>query len=223
MALKIESLKSIPFFSGLSPAELESTGQLMFEKRVERGEVVLFESEPAEALFFVAFGAVKLFKTSSDGKEQILGIVRPGESFNSVPMFDEHPNPASAQAMGPVLLYGIKRDELKVILRNHPQLAPRIIQALAEEVRRLTTLVEDLSFKPVISRVAKILLENARDSGNPGPQLTQQEMAALAGTVREVVGRTLKILKDEGAIRLERHRIVIADKEALKEMAEAPY
>ncbi|MFC2022249.1 Crp/Fnr family transcriptional regulator, partial [Chloroflexota bacterium] len=154
-------------------------------------------------------------------KEQILSIVRPGESFNDVPVFDDGLNPASAQAMGPVVLHGIRKDELKAILQDYPQVALNIIRVLAEQVRQLVSLVEDLSFRHVIGRVAKILLEHVGDGTGPRPRLTQQEMAAMAGTAREVVARSLKALEEEGTIRLERHRIVIADKEALKQMVEA--
>ena len=221
MAVQIEFLKSIPYFSGLSPAELESISQFIFEKTAERGQVIVLEGESAEALFFVVSGAVKVFKTSAEGKEQILNIVRPGESFNDVPIFDDAPNPTSAQAMGPVILYGLKKSELKATLRHHPQVALNIIKVLAEQVRRLMSLVEDLSFRHVIGRVAKILLGHAGDGTAPGPRLTQQEIAAMAGTVREVVARSLKALEEEGTIRLERHRIVITDKEALQEMVAA--
>jgi CRP/FNR family transcriptional regulator len=79
--------------------------------------------------------------------------------------------------------------------------------------------VEDLSFRPVIRRVAKILLEYAGDGSGPVQRLTQQEMAALAGTAREVVARSLKALASKGNIRMDRHRIVITDREALKDIA----
>ncbi len=223
MAIQVEFLKTVPYFSGLSPDEFDSLKGLLIEKTAERGEVVLFEDEPAEALFFVISGAVKLFKTSAEGKEQILSIVRPGESFNDVPLFDGGPNLTSAQAMTPVVLYGIRKGELDAILKKHPQIALNIIKVLAERVRQMVSLVEDLSFKHVISRVAKILIDQAGDGTGPGPRLTHQEMAAMAGTAREVVARSLKVLEEEGAIRLERHRIVITDKEALKSMAGASY
>ena len=219
MTIEVEFLKSVPYFSGLSPAELESVRQLVFEKTVERGELILFEDEPTETLYFVVSGAVKIFKTSAGGKEQILNIARPGESFNDVPIFDDGPNPASVQAMGPATLYGISKNSLKATLKEHRQVALNIIKVLAERVRQLVTLVEDLSFKHVISRVAKILLEHVSDGTGPGSRLTQQEMAAMAGTAREVVARSLKSLEEDGAIRLERHRIIIADREALQEMA----
>jgi CRP/FNR family transcriptional regulator len=89
-------------------------------------------------------------------------------------------------------------------------------------VRHLVSLVEDLSFRHVIGRVAKILLEHAGDGTGREPRLTQQEMAAMAGTAREVVGRSLKALEEAGAISLDHHRIIIRDKEALQEIMEAP-
>jgi CRP/FNR family transcriptional regulator len=82
--------------------------------------------------------------------------------------------------------------------------------------------VEDLSFKHVIGRIAKILLKYAGDGTGTGQRLTQQDMAAMAGTVREIVGRSLKALENEGAIRLDHHRIVIINKEILEKIMESP-
>jgi CRP/FNR family transcriptional regulator len=220
MAIQVELIKAIPYFSGLSPAELDSLKGLIFETTAERGEFILLESEPADALYFVVSGVMKVFKTSADGREQILQIVRPGESFNDAPVFDGGPNPASAQAMGPVVLYRIKNSDMGVILRTHPQVALNVIHVLSQKLRHLVSLVEDLSFKHVTARLAKILLEYAGDGvGSAKPRLTQQEMAAMAGTAREMIGRSLKELEDEKIIRLEHHRIVVTDKEALKKWA----
>jgi CRP/FNR family transcriptional regulator len=223
MAIHLEFLKGILYFSGLGSAELESIGKLVFEKTADRAEMVLLEGEPAENLYFVASGAVKVFKTSAEGKEQILNIVRPGESFNDVPVFDSGPNPSSARAMGPVLLYEIKKQDMEGIIRDYPQIALNVIKVLARRVRQLLSLVEDLSFKHVISRVAKILFEHIGGEMSGRPRLTQQEMAAMAGTAREVVGRSLKALEEEGAIKLDRHRIIITDKEILQKIMEVPY
>ena len=223
MAVQIEFLKSVTYFSGLSPAEVESLGRFVFEKTAEKKEMLLFEGEPAEELYFVVSGVVKVFKTSADGKEQILQLIRPGESFNDAPVFSGGRNLVSAEAMSPVVLYGIKTRNLKVILQEHPQIAQNVIQALSERVRHLVSLVEDLSFRHVTGRVAKILLEHAGDGAGQSQRLTQQEMAAMAGTAREMVGRSLKALEDGGTIRLDRHRIVITDKKALSEMAGITY
>ena len=223
MAVDTEFLQSIPYFSGLGPTELDSIRRFIFEKTAERGDIILLEGEPSEALYFVGSGVVKVFKTSAEGKDQILNLIRPGESFNDVPVFDGKPNPASAEAMGPVVLYGTNKSDLEAILRDHPRVALNVNKVLASRVRDLVSLVEDLSFRHVTGRVAKILLEHAGNGKDPKPRLTQQEMAAMAGTVREVVGRSLKALEEEGAIRLDRHRIVITDKQALRDMVEAYY
>jgi CRP-like cAMP-binding protein len=220
MAVQLKFLKSILYFSDLGLAELESIRRLVFEKTADRAEMVLLEGESAANLYFVVSGVVKVFKTSAEGKEQILSIVRPVESFNDVPIFDGGPNPVSARAMGPVLLYGIKKNDIEAILRDHPQVALNVIKVLARRVRHLVSLVEDLSFKHVIGRVAKILFEHIGGEVGRGPRLTQQEMAAMAGTAREVVGRSLKALEEGGVIKLDRHRIVIRDKEALQKLTE---
>ena len=223
MPVQLEFLKSIPYFSGLSLAELDSVGKFIFKKTAERGELILLEGEPAEALYFVVSGAVKCFKTSVEGKEQILTIVLPGDSFNDVSVFDGGPNTASVQAMGPLTLYGIRRSDLEVILRYHPQVSLNVTRVLAGRMRQLLSLVEDLSFRHVMGRVAKILLEYAGDGAGSKPRLTQRDMAAMAGTAREIVGRSLKTLEEEGKIRLDRHRIVITDKETLREVAGVSY
>jgi len=221
MAIDLEFIESIPYFTGLDSAELTSIKEYIFERSAENGDLILLEGEPADAMYFVVSGVVKVFKTSSEGKEQILSFIRPGESFNDVPLFDGGPNLGSVQAVGPVTLYGIRDGDLENILRNHPGVALNVVRVLSRQVRHLVSLVEDLSFRHVIARVAKILLEHSGDGTGPRPKLTQQEMAAMAGTAREMIGRSLKSLEDDGAIRLDRHRIVITDKEALKQMAEA--
>ncbi len=219
MAVQSEFIKSMPYFSGLDPAGLDSIRKYISEKKAGRGEILLFEGEPADTLYFVVAGAVKVFKTSADGKEQILQIIRPGESFNDVPVFGGGENLASAEAMGAVVLNVIKKSDLAVIIQEHPPVAMNVIQVLSQRVRHLVSLVEDLSFRHVTGRVAKILIEYAGDGVGGKPRLTQQEMAAMIGTAREMVGRSFKNLEGEGAIRMERNRIIISNREALREIA----
>ena len=162
MAVESEKLITIPYFSELSPAELAAIKQHVFEKSFKKNEIVILEEEPAEAIYFVVSGAVKAFKTSADGKEQILCILRPGESFNDVPVFDGKSNPASVVAMTSVTLYGINKDDMRNILKEYPSISLKVIQVLAERVRHFVDLVEDLSFRHVTGRVAKLLLEYMR-------------------------------------------------------------
>ncbi|MFC1941671.1 Crp/Fnr family transcriptional regulator [Chloroflexota bacterium] len=219
MAVKLEFIRSLPYFAELGQDELDSIRKVIFEKNAVRGEILLIEGEPAEKLCFVVEGAVKVSKTSVEGKEQILQIIRPGESFNDVPVFSGGVTLASAEAMGKIVLNIIKKSDLEIILREHQQVALNVIHVLSQRVHHLVSLVEDLSFRHVTSRVAKILYEYAGDGIGEKPRLTQQEMAGMIGTAREMVGRSIKTLEEEGTIRLDRHRIVITNQGALREMA----
>ena len=223
MDSRLEIIKSNPYFEGLSSSEIEAIGELVFEKKYERDEMLLLEGEAATSLYFVVSGAVKIFKTSADGKEQILYIIRPQETFNEVPVLNGGVNPASAQAMTPLSIYGVSRDDMQVILHKYNQVALNIIQVMAKRLRHMISLVEDLSFRYVIGRVAKILLGYAGDQIAAGTRLTQRDMAAMAGTAREVVSRSLKKLEDDGIIDIDRNRIIIKDRQALKNMVEPAF
>ena len=218
MTIDTAFLKSIPYFSVMNSVELETIKQSFSEKTLQRGEVILREGELSDTLYFVVAGAVKIFKTSSQGKDQILSIARPGEALNDIPVFDGGTNPTNAQTLGPVTLYSIKKDKLQSVMQQYPKVALNATMVLAQRMRQLVSLVEDLSFRHVLGRVTKILLSHAGDSDGTKEHLTQQEMAAMAGTAREVVARSLKVLEEQGHIRLERHRIVITDRKSLEDI-----
>jgi CRP/FNR family transcriptional regulator len=219
MAVLADILGSTPYFHGLSESGISLIRRYVYEKKVGRGEQILAEGETTDVLYFVGEGVVKVFKTSADGKEQILRIIRPGDSFNDVPVLNGGVSLVSAAAMSPVTLYAINKSDLEKVMRDHPQIALNIIKVLSQRVEELISLVEDLSFRHVNGRVAKVLLEYAGDKTGDRPRLTQQEMAAMIGTAREMVGRSLKSLEGAGAIRMERNKIIITDRKALRATA----
>lgn len=218
--MDIEILKNSAYFVGFTSAELEEAAKPFFVQSFKRGEIISMEGEPADNLYIVESGVVKLFKTSAEGKEQILYLAHAGDSFNDVPVIDGQLNPVSAQAMIAVDLCGISKVDMLSLLEKHPKAQKNATDLLAKRVRSLSLLVEDLSFKHVIGRVAGILLKYAGDGGGPKPRLTQQDMAAMAGTAREVVGRSLKMLESDGTIKMNRHRIIVSNKKALEDMVE---
>jgi CRP/FNR family transcriptional regulator len=219
MTITIDDLGKLRYFAGLETSRLAAFTQLFSKKSFIKGQIIVSEGDDQRNLHFVNSGVIKVFKTSSEGKEQIIKIVRPGESFNDITVFGSGNSPYSAQALGNTSIYWIHRNDLMPIMEKNWKIAQNALETLGEQQRLLLTLVEDLSFKNVTGRVAKILLQNA----NPGPEgyqrLTQYEMAAMAGTAREVVGRSLKSLEENGTISLERHRIIIKDKEYLGRIA----
>jgi CRP/FNR family transcriptional regulator, cyclic AMP receptor protein len=222
MAIEIESLKIINYFTGLNDLELASIAKYMTEQSINKGEIFLFEGEWSDYLYFLMAGLVKVYKTSQNGKEQILHIAPPGESLNDVSTFDGGPNQASMIAMTPVHLYGIRKEDLKIILEEHSCIYINILKALAYRIRRDSNLVEELSSTQVMGRLAKLLMgQYAGEEATVGLWLTQQDMASMIGTCREVVNRSLKIMEEKGAIRLGRHRIIVLKKDILGDMAKA--
>ena len=219
MSVRTEYIRMMPYFSGLSVSEYDAVRQYFHEKKVGKGEILLFEGDAADSLNFLIEGAVKVYKTSAEGKEQILEIIRPGESFNDAPVFNGQVNLASAEAMSSVTVCTIKKSDMENILKDYPRVAMNVIQILSQRVVHLVSLVEDLSFRNVTGRVAKVLLEYALEGSDDRPRLTQQEMAAMIGTAREMVGRSLKTLEEEGSIRMERNRVIITNPEMLRALA----
>ena len=221
MPVESEEMRKALLFAPLSEDDMARVAAVTVERRYERGDIIALEGDRGGALYFVRSGLVKVFKSSPGGKEQVLRLIEAGHTFNDVPALDAGPNPASAAALEPSIVYATGGAELRRLIAERPGVALATVQALAGALRHLVTLVEDLSFRHVTARVAKILIEQDVSTGASGAsgkaahRLTQQEMAAMAGTAREMVGRALKELEATGAIRIQRGRITVVSRERL--------
>ena len=221
MPVESEELRKASLFAPLSEDDMARVAAVTVERRYERGDIIILEGDRGGALYFVRSGLVKVFKSSPGGKEQVLRLIEAGRTFNDVPALDAGPNPASAAALEPSIVYVTGGAELRRLIAERPGVALATVQALAGALRHLVALVEDLSFRHVTARVAKILIEQDASAGASGAsgkavhRLTQQEMAAMAGTAREMVGRALKELEATGAIRIQRGRITVVNRERL--------
>jgi CRP-like cAMP-binding protein len=214
-----ENLCKWPFFSELGEDELAEVASRFHERTFRRGEVILLEGQEPQAVYFVVHGQVRIYRLSPEGREQVLKRLGPGGAFNFVPVLDGGLNPSSAMAWTDVTVYAIERGRFVQMVREHPALAMAILIDFAAKLRHMTALAEDLSLRTVGARLAKLLLTQAAEKEAVPRRMTQQEMAAQLGTVREVVGRTLAELEREGLIRVERHRIVIVDRSGLEAKA----
>jgi len=212
-------LHAVPYFARLETDALEAISTSAVNRNYDRGQVIFLEGDPVAGLFIVDEGRVKLYKLSREGREQVVKLAGPGEFFNEVAVLDGGPNPVSAMALRESQVWVIDRQSLLLLLEQYPAVAVSVIEALAAHARHLISLVEDLSLRTVSARLAKLLITQAAGGGDAPRRLTQQEMAAQLGTVREMVGRALRDLEDEGIIRFDRHRILILDREALEEKA----
>jgi CRP/FNR family transcriptional regulator len=222
---KLNLLRRVSYFAALPDGLLNELAAVAGERRYGRGQVIFLEGEPCAGLHIVVEGQVRIYKVSPQGREQVLEQLEPGGTFNDVAVLDGGPNPASAMAATDSLLWIVARADIRRLAHAHPELAWALIESIARRTRRLVAMVEDLALRSVKARLAKLLLAEAeRTAGqteiNRDQMVTQAEMAARLGTVREMIGRALKELADEGLITFDRHRIVILDRARLADLAE---
>jgi CRP-like cAMP-binding protein len=246
------ALKSVQLFAGLDEGQIRKLVQHTVPRRAEPDELIFVEGDECQGLYVVFSGAVKIFKQSAQGREQVLTIEKTGAVVAELPVFDGGPYPASCRPIDPTVLLFISKQDFRRSCREDPELALKVLASVGARLRRLVMIIEELSFLTVRSRLASLLLELARaekgsttaaeagrpgraprapsaDEGEPKPgapwqvplKLTQQEIAARIGTVRELVSRNLSRLQAEGIVRLDGHMLVIQDLDRLEQEAAA--
>jgi len=221
MTIQIELLQSMRYFAGIGAAQLESMRHLFKEVRHEKGSHILSEGNYTDSLYFIVSGLVKVYKTSTNGKEQVLHLAPPGDSLNDVSLYDGGPNAAGMVALTPVVLYSINKKDIIRVLHENPALMMNVIGALAERIRRDSNLLEDLSSSQVLARLAKLFLGRyGGEELTAGLNLTQKDLASLVGSSREMVNRSLKVIEEMGGIRMSRRSVIILDKGVLQKIAE---
>jgi len=214
----VETLRRVPFFAVLPPEELKVLASHCVARRILKDEILVAEGDPCAGLFVVQWGAIKLFKMSENGREQILVIERAGSTIGEVSVFDGGNFPASAVAVEDSTLLFLPQREFLELCRRNSEVAFAVIRSLAWRFRYLTSLVEELSLKEVSHRLARFLRDRALKLGvrtRRGIEFpleeTNQEIGAEIGTVRDLVSRNLRRFVDRGIIRLERRKLIVLD------------
>jgi CRP-like cAMP-binding protein len=218
-----DALTAIPFFAGLDPAALERLAGSMRTRRFRRGEVIFHLGDPGDALFVIIAGEVKISLPSETGDEAILATLRPGEFFGELALLDGAPRSASASAMIATETVVLPRDRFRELIATEAHVRDALLAALAAELRRLTTHVEELHFLDITGRLAARLVRLAQDGGTRMPDgairlrtnLTQAELAAMVGCTRQSVNKLLGQFTDDGLLRLERDGILVTDLDGL--------
>jgi CRP/FNR family transcriptional regulator, cyclic AMP receptor protein len=218
----LDTWRKVPYLEEVSGAAVADLAAAAVRHVYPQGQMIFLEGEPNEGLYLVEEGTVKICRFAADGREHILHLVHPGDTFNDVAALDGGPNPACATAFNDVILWRVPRPELRRVAARHPELAWALIESIARRARYLVNVVQDLAMRNVKGRLARLLLEQAQaaEQGETMDALTQEEMASRLGTVREVVGRALRSLAAENIISMEKQHIVIVDRKRLEQTAE---
>jgi len=219
---KMQALRSCPYFIGLGDEILAELIPGLRLIRYQRGEVVFWQDEECPGLQMIERGMVKLFKLSPQGRELIVNIFKEGATFAEVPVFDGGLNPVNVAALEESDIWQLEKAVIRRLMDKHPELCSQVMINLAKNLRMMVGIIEEVSFYQVAQRLARLLSQMTPDelAGSDSTRLTQDQIAARLGTVREVVARALRELERSGAIHVDRRQIQILDERVLKEWGE---
>ncbi|GAB4567381.1 MAG: Crp/Fnr family transcriptional regulator [Anaerolineales bacterium] len=214
----LKRLRSMDFLRTLEDSVLVKLAELSTWKVFPPDSVVFWEGDVESSLFYLQYGSLKILKTSSDGREQVMRFIEEGEVFNELGVLAKKPNPATAVALEESGIWLIPREALEEIILAFPQTALKIIENMADKVIGMVSLAADLSLKTVEARFVQLLLSQTDGDVIERRRWTNQtEMASHLGTVPDVLSRVIRELTKAGLIEMDRKQIRILNRKGLAE------
>jgi CRP-like cAMP-binding protein len=190
------TLRGCQLFKGLSPMDLANIAEIAIVESLEKGEYLFRQGDSSYGFYIVQSGAINVHRVSATGKEQIIHVFRPNESFAEAALATDTGYPADARAIEPSQVLLIQKSGFLALLRRQPELALRMLASMSLHLRVLVGQLEDLTLRDVETRLANWLLKRCTDVNETGPvrielPMTKRVLAAELGTVSETFSRTL--------------------------------
>jgi len=215
-----QEIQKCHLFSGVTEEDLKLLTAVCRDRNYSRGEILFEQGEKAVGFYVIASGKVKIYKLSPEGKERILHIVQPGNTFAEAAIFADGFYPAFAETLEPTKLLFFPKNEFLGLLNQHSQIAINMIGGLAKFLRQFTTQIEDLTFRDVPARLARFLTEIGGDrKAVLQLPVSKTQLASNLGTVSETLSRTFRKLADEEIISVQGKQIEILDADRLLDLA----
>ncbi len=216
-------LATVEPFSGLGPRELEQVAHVAVPRSYDRGEVIFREGDSGDTCYVVRAGRVGIQREHMDGRTLTLAELRPGAIFGELAMFGRETRSATAEALEPTALLAILSADFQRVIESSPEIALKMLRAMADRLRRANERLLQQSFQTVAGRVASALLAQtiARQADGASDKdvlirATQAEIGRLAGTSRESASRFLATLEREGVVMLGRGKITVHEPARLR-------
>jgi CRP/FNR family transcriptional regulator len=218
----INKIAAIPLFTGLPLNQHENLAAIALQKTFKRGQTIFAEGNEGIGFYIILSGKVKIFKLSVEGKEQILHIMESDEPFGEAAVFAGENYPASAQALVETKVFLFPRQSFVDLISKNPLLALNMLAFLSRRLRKLASLVEDLSLKAVPGRLAAYILYLSDRNAKADIlelDISKNQLASLLGTIPETLSRILKRMDKDKLIKTSSRRIHILDRQGLIELA----
>jgi CRP/FNR family transcriptional regulator len=219
----INKIAAIPLFTGLPLNQHENLAAIALQKTFKRGQTIFAEGDEGIGFYIILSGRVKIFKLSAEGKEQILHIMENQEPFGEAAVFAEENYPASAQSLVETKVLLFPHQAFVDLISKNPSLALNMLAFLSRRLRKLASLVEDLSLKEVPGRLAAYLLYlSDRSAGADILELdiSKNQLASLLGTIPETLSRILSRMGKDKLIKTTPHHIHILDHQGLAQLTD---
>jgi len=209
-------------FRGATHENLELLASILRVRKFPKGEVIFADGDEADGFFIVGQGKVKIYKLSPEGKERILHVIQPGNSFAEAAIFDDGCYPAFAETLVSTELLFFPKREFFELLHQHTQLAINMIAGLSRFLRLFTVQIEDLTFRDVPARLSRYLLDISVDGSELITlPITKSQLASNLGTTSETLSRTFRKLADDEIIAVKGKQITLLDFDRLYAFAES--
>ncbi|MTI49353.1 Crp/Fnr family transcriptional regulator [Sporosalibacterium faouarense] len=219
-----EYIREIPLFSQIKDDQLEEVKNITSERFYKKSKIIITEGNKGDSIFIIKSGKVKIFKTSLDGREIILDIKAEGSVFGEVVLFNNIDYPATVEAIEDTYVYILKNIDIENLLKDNSNIALEMIKILNKRLTQAQKKLKNIALNDTYVRAAQLILTLSDKYGKKIDgglvielSLTREELANLVGTSRETISRALSQFSKENAIEIKGRKIVVTDKEKLKE------
>lgn len=215
-------IAKLPLFSGLTEEHLAAVSSIAVPLSFRKGQTIFLEGAAARGFYVVRKGQVKIFKLSPEGREQIIHVYGPGETFAEVPVFENGRFPAHAEATAKTELLSFSREDLLRLMQKDAGIGLNMLAVMAHKLRRFTIQLERLTLRETPQRLAAYLLDvSVRSGGETSIELdiSKGHLASLLGTAPETLSRILRRMNDAGLLSVQGRQIRIVQADQLEALA----
>ncbi|NIA29189.1 MAG: cyclic nucleotide-binding domain-containing protein [Actinobacteria bacterium] len=219
----VRLMKRVPLFAKMNDDEVAQVVNQCVRRECAKDQVILVEEEVGQTLFIILRGTVKITRTSEEGREVILTMLKSGDFFGELSLLDGKGRSATVIAMETSELLTLRRSEFLMILEKYPQIAIELLKVLGNRIRKCDLQIENITLHDSVGRVGATLIHVAEQTGYPRgdsmiiPKLpVQQDLANMAGTARETISRVMTVFEHRGFLNKEGHRVVINEFQKFK-------
>ncbi|HSK87737.1 MAG TPA: Crp/Fnr family transcriptional regulator [Anaerolineales bacterium] len=223
---RLKIIGRLPFFRHLSSGAILEINRLFEDRDITAEQAIYFEGDPANYLYLVATGKVKLMRHAASGREVLLDILRGGEYFGNLAVLSGQGYSETAIAQTDCCILQISAQNFEQVLNRHPDVTMKVLKAVGQRLEESQEIVKQLSVYTVEQRIAAALVRLAQKLGEPKQEgvliqlpFSRQDLAAMTGTTVETVSRTMSRFSGEGLISTGRKWVSINDLSGLETIA----